>query len=173
MFHPAQQHSAYLWETCVLMKTVIELLYTLHRGWYLVDCTWCINDLFCSAMQINSSRFPIAMGDGFPGQEFNGWPCPPPLLSHAIEKITTQIWIKTGGDLHQHLKLKRRKTAVEKCIMEKTKYKSWAQCFFSVFSSLTDVNSLFLHDSIDHASSWIRVCKSPLVFCVHRRNSKL
>jgi hypothetical protein len=42
-------------------------------------------------MQIIISRFPIAMGDGFPGQEFNGWPCPPPLLSHAIEKITKQM----------------------------------------------------------------------------------
>lgn len=94
MFHPAQQQHSYIahiYERHVLMKTVIELLYISTQSWYLVDCTWCINDLFCSAMQINSSRFPIAMGDGFPGQEFNGWPCPPPLLSHAIEKMTTQL----------------------------------------------------------------------------------
>jgi hypothetical protein len=56
-------------------------------------------------MQINS-RFPIAMGVGFPGQEFNGWPCPPPLLSHAIEKMTKQM--NKNRRRFTHLKKKKK-----------------------------------------------------------------
>jgi hypothetical protein len=59
MFHPAQQHSyiAHIYERHVLMKTVIELLYTLHRAgtWLTVFGAAFISSTTCFALLCKSS----------------------------------------------------------------------------------------------------------------------